>query len=271
MHLGCSVGGDDRLIPMRHPWNTAPSNDAAPSRSSFVCRYTSDVTLLAWAGYIRRAKRIAGVVAALALVACTTGSGLRNSQTGLPNRQVPNVLVLMPDAPSAQEVLQGLRDELDGTYNLVVRLTDNPDPAAIRQEMLPVRPQAVVLMNNPTVRVFRRYQQTFPQATKVPVIVLLTSFLKEAARGIENYTGVAYEVPLVTSLVNLRDLLAQPVQRVGVIHRASFRHFLDDQASLASREGFVLVRRPVEEGDVTGLRRALDQLRDDDEVDVIWV
>ena len=219
--------------------------------------------------------RLALWVLVMSLVGCNTmGGGLR-----APDQPVdggtssgPRLLVLMPESPIALQALQGLQDELQGDYSLVVRYVSRGAlPAEIAQAVSDVRPRAVIVMNNPTVRLYRSFQASNPNARRLPVIALLTSFLKQSSAGVDNLTGVIYEVPLVTSLVNLRDLLDQPLERVGVVHRKNFTSFLREQQELARAEGFRLVPIEVSGADANELRRAVSRLRTQDKVDTIWI
>ena len=202
----------------------------------------------------------------------TPVGGLSGPEKPPERTEAPAILVLMPDSLSAQATLKGLRDELEEDYDLIARFVQaSTTPEDVAQAVSKLKPRAFVLMNNPTVRLFRRYQQAFPNQASVPAVALLTSFLRESSRGIRNLTGIIYEVPLVTSLVNLRALLKEPLRRVGVVHRPSFRQFLQEQQQLAVEEGFRLVRAEVSGSGTASVRSAIEKLRKDDRVDAIWV
>jgi hypothetical protein len=113
-------------------------------------------------------------------------------------------------------------------------------------------------------------QSAAADVKSIPAVAVLASFLRESSVGIENITGVIYEVPLVTSLVNLRALLKQPVQKIGVIHRSSFRGFIEEQRGLCAAEGFTIVGAEIE-GSRKDVREAIDRLRETERVDAIWV
>ncbi len=221
--------------------------------------------------------RVIITAVALALLgSCTTTptNQLAPALLDAPRRQnVPAILVLMPDSPAAVSTFEGLKAELGDDYDVVPRIvSDDTTPAQVTQHFRQVKPRAVVLMNNPTLRVYRRFQQTASdEQKKIPAVAVLTSFLRESSAGIQNITGVIYEVPLVTSLVNLRALLKQPVRRIGVIHRASFRGFIEEQRSLCLAEGFEIVAAEITGKQRREIRDAVDRLRETERVDAIWV
>ncbi len=202
---------------------------------------------------------------------CAGSSGLETPEAAAPRRPgAKPVLVLMPESPTAEQALDGLREELAADFDLVPRyVTRSTSPEDVGQAVREVEPVALVVMNNPTLRLVRTYRAS-AKAT-IPVVALLTAFLEESASGLENATGVIYEVPLVTSLVNLRDLLAEPVVKVGVLHRPGFASFVAAQRELVSGEGFEVVAREVEGGSVGELRDGLEQLFERDKVSALWI
>ncbi len=180
--------------------------------------------------------------------------------------------MLMPDSASSKEALAGLTKELGSDFRVLPRVIDNNStPEDIAAAMADTTPSVVVLMNNPTLRLFRKFRDTAPpRAASVPAVALLSSFLKQSAGGIAGLSGVIYEVPLLTSLVNLRDLLDQPLTKVGVIHRPSFVDFVQEQRQLASAEGFEVIGIEVEGDSTRALRNAVNELTKKG-VHALWV
>lgn len=183
---------------------------------------------------------------------------------------VPAVLVLLPSSEAAQATLVGLQAELAEDYDVVPRQL-GPDASVdvLAQAIAEVAPSAVVLMNNPTLRLWRKWRATVPSAP--PAVAVLTSFLRESSAGLSGVTGVLYEVPLVTSLVNLRALVGGKLVRVGVLHRPSFRAFVEEQRARAAAEGFEVVGVEVESETRGAIRRGLERLREEERVDALWV
>lgn len=185
----------------------------------------------------------------------------------------PAVLALVPDSIPAHDALQGLARELGSQFRLEVRVVGRDTKSSeIARFVQSVQPRAIVLMNNPTVRSFRNYRASAPPSERaIPAIGLLTSFLRESARGVDNLSGVIYEVPLLTSVVNLRTLVERKVRKVGVLHRSIFGRFLDEQARLARTEGIELVRVEVDGESPGEIRKGLEALQRERGVDAVWV
>lgn len=174
----------------------------------------------------------------------------------------PVILVCMPETTQTKEVWTGLSDELKSEFRLVAIKVESADAAAVIAEGIARhRPAALVLMNNPTVEAYRRYQRAHPQQRYAPAVVVMTSFL-DRDKQLRSATGISYEVPLVTVVTNLRRVLATPLERVGVVLRAPLRGFVRRQAALAAHD---LLAEP----SPSELKRALRRLKT--RADVVWV
>lgn len=183
----------------------------------------------------------------------------------------PTVLVCMPDTKQTREVYRGLADELSGHFALaLVEMRGAHDSVAIEEAVRRERPACVVLMNNPTVLAYARYQARTRLASYAPAIVVMTSFLDRRPTTIADATGISYEVPLITVVTNLRKLMSSPVERVGVIRRTPLHEFVARQAALARREQIGVVEQPVSlEPNAAELKYALRELKQ--RCDAIWI
>ncbi len=183
----------------------------------------------------------------------------------------PTVLVCMPDTRQTREVLAGLKDELAGHFSLVAVEVEGEDATGgIARAMAEQKPACVVLMNNPTVLAYARYQATSGLANFPPAIVVMTSFLDRRPAALADATGISYEVPLITVVTNLRKLMSSPVERVGVIRRSPLHAFVSRQAELARREQISVVEQPVSlEPNAAELKYALRELKQ--RCDAIWI
>jgi hypothetical protein len=214
----------------------------------------------------------------LALGACATGTGTSVSHVSAPQdlgssvtTGKPTVLVCMPDTKQTREVWAGLKDELSGHFSLyAVRIEAEHGADTLAAAIAAHRPACIVLMNNPTVFAYARYQATTHLASYPPAIVVMTSFLDRRPTAITDAIGISYEVPLITVVTNLRRLMSSPVERVGVIRRMPQHSFVERQAALARREQIGVVEQPVSlDPNAAELRYALRELKQ--RCDAIWV
>ena len=184
------------------------------------------------------------------------------------------VLVLGPQIAAANEVVSGLRDELADHYQIVERkVTAATSVEVLSQIIREVEPLVLVLLDNPTVRLYRALQAVQPPGTRFqPAVVLMAAFFEQASAGLQNTTGISYEVPAVIGFVNLRSLLGRPLRKVGVLFRHGFEGVVARQGELAAAEGFTLAGRVLDDGDrVKAVKRGLRRLLDYDHVDALWV
>jgi hypothetical protein len=185
---------------------------------------------------------------------------------------MPAILVVMPVTSETHEVWRGLRDEIGEDYDVVTLRFDATTTAERIGAAIDVAaPVCVVLMNNPTVRAYEQWQHAVRRTAFPPAVVLMASFLNDLDSRLRNASGIAYEVPAITTLVNMRSFLDRPARRVGVVYRRPFHAFIETQRKLAAIENIELV--PVAVGaraSAKELNRALRQLRSA-RVDAFWV
>ncbi|HKQ68233.1 MAG TPA: hypothetical protein VJT73_02790, partial [Polyangiaceae bacterium] len=132
-----------------------------------------------------------------------------------------------------------------------------------------VRPSCLVLMDNSTVSLLRALQKQRPQLP--PAVILMTAFLQDIKGELTNVEGVVYEVPGVTAFVQLRTIVAKPINRVGVVHRPAFARFIERERTLASKEQITLVTATVpRDPSPPDVASAIETLRKH-RVDALWI
>lgn len=225
----------------------------------------------------RRSVLLSVPMLAQALHACAHGGAAKRKQT--PYLELfqtepvgsERIVVFLPDTSQTREVLDALCDELSAKYQLIaVQVQSADDAGVIAQALTRHRPAALVLMNNPSVAAYGEHQRRQPNAQLPPAVIVMSSFLDGVERHLRSTTGISYEVPLITVVTNLRKLIAAPIERVGVVHRAGLRGFVDHQAELAKVEQIALLREEVSSApNASELKRAVRRLKQG--VDALWV
>jgi hypothetical protein len=186
----------------------------------------------------------------------------------------PLVFVSMPRAASFQATRRSLITELSKTYD-VSTFVVGPETglAELGGALERAAPACVVLMNNTSVRLYRDYQRAHRGGKFPPAVVVMTSFLEDIRHDLVGATGISYEVPAVTAFVGLRAAIAAPVTRVGVLHGAYSRDFVERQRRLMAQEHFEIV--PVEvrgvDPSLKDVRAALRALKSAHHVDALWI
>jgi hypothetical protein len=187
----------------------------------------------------------------------------------------PLVLIVMPDSESFRSVRRTLVNEVKNDLDISTQiLSARSNPTDFSSQIERSGAQCVVLMDNPTVKLYRAYQKSRRAAGKpvVPAVIVMASFLEDLRAELNNASGVAYEVPGVTALVQLRSVVQKPIRRVGVVYRPAFGPFVERQEALAAKEQIKLVpiRVPVD-ASANDIRDALKGLRLVGELDALWV
>jgi hypothetical protein len=212
-------------------------------------------------------------------VACASSARIQKGSGGATEiaRSSPSgaskgtILVAMPETTQTKEVWTGLRDELAQDYLLVAVRIDGAESAGdLAAAMARYHPDSVVLMNNPTVSAYRVYQEQSSLRQFPPAVVVMTSFVDGYLPQLAAVTGISYEIPLITVATNLRQVIASPVERVGVIVRPSLRSFVERQAALAAREKIQVVEQAVSASpNSSEIKWALRKLKR--HVDALWI
>jgi hypothetical protein len=162
-----------------------------------------------------------------------------------------------------------MRDEVADDMDVVtMEMRDGVSAEEVKMRLESVRPKCVVLLGNQAVRTFRAVQKDVTDTP--PAVVAMSSFAKQLAGDLRNATGVAYEVPAVTSFVMLRQLSQRSIERVGVLYRPAFKSFVGAQAELAEIEKVHLVGRSLD-GEIgpRRIRLALHELLRNEKVDAL--
>ena len=181
------------------------------------------------------------------------------------------IMVLTPFSAPTKELWTSLRGELAEDFDVVtMRMEEGISSELIAARISQIDPKCIVLMDNRSVRAFHRLQAEGYKTP--PAIVLMSSFAEHLVARLNNATGIAYEVPGVTSFVALRTLYKKPVTRVGVLYRPALRAYVERQAALAKMEEVELVGIEVEgEPSPRALRRALRKLFRQEKAEALWV
>jgi hypothetical protein len=186
------------------------------------------------------------------------------------------ILILRRGGKDFEDALKGLNEELKADFELKDKLIDKKtDVFEIRTEIALIKPKAVVLMDNSAITLYKKYQAGLnADEVIIPSISIMGVFIKDAINDIKCACGISYEIPIVTSIVNLRVVLGSSMKKVGVIHREFLNDFLKKNKEFCKMEGIEIV-------DITLpnksdnykilLKNGLKTLLNEKKVDVLWV
>jgi hypothetical protein len=187
--------------------------------------------------------------------------------------QLQTIAILAPTNVHTKEVWGTMVSELTDSFNIVtVPIELRTTPTQLGTRIDEIRPSCVVLINNRTVNLYRELQRSQTGRTFPPAVVVMTSFLEQIIGSLRNATGIAYEVPAVSSFVALREVTTTPIQKVGVVYRDAFSDTISKQTKLAAVEKINLIAIRVRNNPrLAEIDDAITLLLDDYRVDALWV
>lgn len=184
-----------------------------------------------------------------------------------------NILVVRPAGPTFEEAEKGISETLGDSWVLKEFTTEKDASAkSLAQEWKTLAPKAVVLMDNRSVSLYKE-ARTILGDTVTPVVALMGVRIDLAIHGLANAVGINYEIPAVTSVVNLRSVAEGEMKRVGVVYRKSWQDFFTRQSEFCQPESIQLVGRAIDDdGNVASdLKKALNDLVKEEKVDALWI
>jgi len=217
---------------------------------------------------------LAGAIALGLFVACQPPASPTETPAWMKNEaRRPDfdlVQVLSPPSAKAEPLVRALRSELGSDFDVrLSAVTSETSLAELGGLLANVQPQAVVLLDNPTVALYAQWAQRREQPPAA--VIVMSSFAERLADKVPNSTGISFQPPAVTSLTELRRLLHTPIRRVGVIHREGFETFITREKRRALREHIELVPAVVSRTpSAREVARALRTLRRQ-EVHAMWI
>jgi hypothetical protein len=186
------------------------------------------------------------------------------------------ILLVRPEGSHFTAVVKGITDDLgsDGVINELI-VDESMNKNSINAAIKKYKPMVVVLLDNMAIKSYRDYVIDIPDSVSVqPSIILMGIMVEKAIEGIRNAEAISYEIPIVTSAVNLRTISGLPITKIGVINRELMNELIEQNKEQCSREGITIVSRSLPDQKRTmsvDLRKALDELFVKEKVDALWI
>ena len=134
-----------------------------------------------------------------------------------------SILVLRDSGDDFKSVVKGLRYECEDDFTVIDIVLDS-SMLSVKELMVSYKPNVVILLNNSVVTLYREYQNSLDDSvTPPPAVALMSLFVDKAILGMKNITGIRYEIPLITSVLNLPKPLSKSLKNIAVIHRPFLR------------------------------------------------
>jgi hypothetical protein len=192
------------------------------------------------------------------------------------SEELPALVIVSPQGPVFQQAIEGLNNELVKSFSLTKIVFDSSlTDAAFTAKITAVSPKAIILMGNKPIRYYKEcIKSDKNNLIGLPVIALLASQMEQAIDGLSNVQGIAYETPMVTALINFRNVINRPIQTVGVIFRGIFEGFVKQHIDYCKKEKIevksILIGNDPK-SQKQEIQRALQHLISKDNTEVVWV
>lgn len=183
------------------------------------------------------------------------------------------ILLLAPASKGFSQAISALKANLNDFDTKYLEISEHTKSQDIQSAISQYVPNAIVLFDNKSVRAYRQYLIENPTVQALPVIALMALQVEDALENFSQYIGISYEIPAVTTISRLRSLIKDPIRKVGVVYRASMEAFYLDHQKLCQIEHIELIGFKVSNEGSPGneLRRGLDRLVRENQVDAIWI
>ena len=143
------------------------------------------------------------------------------------------IMVVHPTGQAFSDVLEGINAEIDQEeYKVIPYSLKKLSAGKLKDEISRNQPVLIILMDNKSVSLYKKSNIT----TKIPVLAMMGVNIQSAIEGIPNSGAISYEIPIVTSLVNLRSVLNRDISTVGVIARSNMKEFVKHQKKFCKNE-----------------------------------
>jgi outer membrane receptor protein involved in Fe transport len=186
-----------------------------------------------------------------------------------------SLLVLRPQGDTYTEVVNEIARALESDFFLHEMILHNETTVdTLGAKIAADMPAMFVLMDNHAITLCKEYQQRIPEASRIPSISCMVAFVEDEIQGLANAIGIAYETPLVTSVVDLRYIATKTINRVGIIHRAIIQEYVQKNISFCEREHIKILTYTIagQNADYAAeVKKGFRSLIENDSIDALWI
>ncbi|MCU7835715.1 MAG: hypothetical protein KZQ83_10760 [gamma proteobacterium symbiont of Taylorina sp.] len=194
-----------------------------------------------------------------------------NNAVSAPSDEV--ILLLTSKGESFKETIEGLKDDLGKEVSFIEKtLHNNAEYSQSIEHYLDViKPKMLVFLGNKPLQEYIRYQKENSSKKFPPAVALSALYLDRQITDLKNINGIRYEIPAVTSLVQLREIVQRPIKKVGIIYREWMTDFIQQNQVYCEQEKIELVKVKIyNRTSLSQLNYHLKHLLHSD-IDALWV
>ncbi|MCU7958143.1 MAG: hypothetical protein KZQ74_02280 [gamma proteobacterium symbiont of Bathyaustriella thionipta] len=186
-------------------------------------------------------------------------------------KHVENILVINGSS-HYKEIVEGIRDEVNGNLNIIeVKLKTNKELGCINNKLSQHKPKFIILIGNKASVCYYRYQKRYPEKDMVPAIIVSSLFVGQLVKHMRNTAAIRYETPLPILVSRSRQLIEEPIDKIGVVYRKWMKDFVFGNKNMAHIEDVKLVHYEIEnKPSAQSVRYYFKQMAKED-IDAIWL
>ncbi|MBF0226591.1 MAG: hypothetical protein HQK76_14140 [Desulfobacterales bacterium] len=190
------------------------------------------------------------------------------------------ILIIRADGKDFRLASDGVVSELEDEFSIQeLIITEKTGYDELNKNIEKIKPKTVVLMDNNAISLYKKYQSRLSDTdTIIPSVSIMSAFVENAIQGLKKASCILYEVPLVTSIVNLRAVLDMRCNKIGIVHREFMTEFINQNAAYCKREDIEIVSYVLPDKQKgffssmkSSLKQGLKSLLKRSDIDVIWV
>ncbi|MBF0102334.1 MAG: hypothetical protein HQK77_15640 [Desulfobacterales bacterium] len=186
-----------------------------------------------------------------------------------------SLLIIREEGENFNAAVKGMTDEINEDFTIHEMIAqENLCVDHIDSKIKSVAPKMIVLMDNKIIDLYKQYQsQLKPTDPVVPSISLMGVFIGMLLDGMKNVAGLFYEVPIVTSVINIRAVFKSPFTTIAVIHRNFMSTFIEENKKYCANEKIELINFSIPDSDdiESNLKKHLKLISKNQKIDAIWV
>lgn len=183
--------------------------------------------------------------------------------------------VLMPKGEKFEKVYSGIKEEMDGEYPLSIVYSEE-DIAENVKAIEKSNPGAIIIMDNSSVKTLKAYQSK--NGSEIPVFATMMLQVENSVKGLQNISGIKFEIPAFTVFSNLKYISKGDFKTVTVFYRKNFAQLIKSSQKMLSRENISLNAKCIDcEENIKPkkiykrLKNLLEEAEDENKLDVVWV
>ncbi len=182
------------------------------------------------------------------------------------------VLILRPEGEGFSEAAEGVKTGLSTElFNVSERVfIEKIGSKTVYKAIKEVQPRILVLMDNGLIRKYSAVKDRYNLT--IPAVSVMAVFVSDEISDEKNMAAVSYEMPVVTPVVDLRYITEESIKKVGILHREFMGDFVEKNREFCSQEEIEICSYSLpSDYRNRDIKKGLDSLIKDAEIDVLWI